>query len=426
MTGGALEPTQWLNNVQLGIINAATTASKYFDSITATMTGNNWMKENILDGIAWAVAKRVVSSMVQSLVDWINSGFQGSPAFVQDLSGFLLQAADEAIGTYISELGSFGSFICAPFRLDVQISVALQYNRERTDQPAPTCSLSGIVGNFEQFIAGDFSQGGWADWFTITATPQTYTPYGAILSGQIGGQARVINAKGEQYSLLDFGDGFLSGEICEIVHGAGADREECFITKPGKIIEEALSFNLDSGRQSLISADEINEVISALIGQIANKALTGASGLLGLSSGTGYTYSGYSGGSYTSAVGQATPGLSPAESRKLMSDALVTETNYRNLANNYAPALQSYSVNPLVRPDRAAQAAAAYNDALEVINKTTTNVSALNLIIARFDAAVAAGDVNAQNDAISEYTKLTLYPASQYKATESEWQTILR
>lgn len=425
--GGAKEVTQQLNRVQLGIINAATTASKYFDGITSAMTSNLWVKENILDGIGWALAKGMVSSMVQSLVNWINSGFQGSPAFVQDLQGFLLQAGDKAIGEYISKLGALGSFVCSPFRLDVQIAVSLQYNRERANQPAPTCSLSGIVGNFEQFISGDFSEGGWSNWFKITSTPQTYTPYGAILSAQVGGRAAVINAKGEKMTILDFGDGFLSGEICDVVHGPGGDREDCFISKPGKIIEEALSFNLDSGRQSLIAADEINEVIAALLGQLANKALTGASGLLGLSAGTGHTYSGYSGGSFVNQLNTQGSNLSnPADSRKLLTDTLTVQLNYSSLVSTYGPLLQAYSTNPINRPDRKAEADKAYKDSQVIATKAASNINAINTMIVNFDAAVAAGDTSKQASIISEFNKLNAYQEQQVNASESEWRTILQ
>ena len=62
----------------------------------------------------------------------------------------------------------------------------------------------------------------------------------------------------------------------------GVPTEDCFISTPGKIIEEQLSFNLDSGRQSLVAADEINEILGALIGFLAEEALTGIGGLLGL------------------------------------------------------------------------------------------------------------------------------------------------
>ena len=63
------------------------------------------VKEYFLDGIAHAIARAIVSSMVASLVDWINSGFQGSPAFITDLQGFLLETLDKKAFEIIEELG---------------------------------------------------------------------------------------------------------------------------------------------------------------------------------------------------------------------------------------------------------------------------------------------------------------------------------
>lgn len=227
--------------------------------ISAWAEQNLWMKDTLFDGIAWAIAKAVVSSLVQSLINWINSGFKGSPMFIQDLKKFMINMADEAIGNYISELGGLGSLICAPFRLDIQIAVALEYQKSRSNQQtAPKCTLTGVIKNIEGFMdsaIGSFDQGGWEDWFSITSKPDVYTPYGAELAAKSDAYVRVLNAKGEEVAKVNWGAGFLSGEICEMVHGNGTSQEECFISKPGKIIEEALSFNLDSGRQSLIADD---------------------------------------------------------------------------------------------------------------------------------------------------------------------------
>jgi hypothetical protein len=439
--GQAQEITQIANNVQLGAVNVATTASAGFDSITSFATGSLWLKENVLDGIGWALAKRIVSSMVASLIDWINSGFQGSPAFVQDLKGFLLQAADEVIGEYIQDLGGIGSFICSPFRLDVQVSVALQYQRARSNggdgQPAPTCTLSGIIDNIEGFIGGAFDQGGWKDWFKITSTPQTYTPYGSALSAQIGARARIINAQGEEIKLLDFGDGFLSGEICEAVHGAGTTQQDCFISKPGKVIQEALSFNLDSGRQSLIEADEINEIIAALLGQLANTVLTGAAGLLGLSGGTGYTYSGFDGSYTDQLVASSTENFDYDRAGELMDEALAVQIEYRDLAIDYEEQLGDYASNILnTNLERVEAAEAGRDDARNVIINTTgafpppltptadSLIGRLEDITTSF-RATSTTDLE-KLDLIQEYTELNLYTEAAVTTSATNWEILIR
>lgn len=440
LAGGATEWTQIANNIQLGAVNIATTASAGFDSITSWATGSLWVKENILDGIGWALAKRIVSMMVRSLIDWINSGFQGSPAFVQDLKGFLLQAADEVIGEYLSDLGGVFDFICDPFRLDVQVSVALQYQQTRSNggdgAPAPTCTLSGVIDNITNFIGGTFTDGGWDDWFDITATPQTYTPYGSMLSAQAGARARIVNAQGEEIKLLDFGDGFLSGEICEIVHGASSPREDCFITKPGKIIEEALSFNLDSGRQSLIAADEINEIIAALLGQLANTVMTGAAGLLGLSSGTGYTYSGFTGGSYLdNLVASSTDGFDYTASGGLISTALSIQIAYRDLAINNEALLDAYQADITNSVANRDAARVARDEARNIIITTqgafpapftaapTSHIGQLTTLETEYNNP-ATTDAR-RLEIMDAYGRLSVYSDQDVRTSQTNWTSIL-
>jgi hypothetical protein len=211
--GGSNVIMQGVQNVTGIATTIASTVSSGLDAVSSWAVSNQWIKENILDGIGWALAKALVSRMVSSLVTWINSGFEGRPAFVQDIGGFMRETANQFAGEYIQSLGGIGSFVCSPFQLDIQIALDLQYRQNSMDQPAPTCTLSGIIDNIEGFIdGGSFQEGGWKDWFRITATPQTYTPYGSAIAAQAGLRAGIINAQGEEMKLLDFGAGFLSSK----------------------------------------------------------------------------------------------------------------------------------------------------------------------------------------------------------------------
>ena len=275
--GGATEVTQVLNNVQLGAVNVATTISSLAEAALQT-------KDFTLDGLAFAAAKQAANNMVNDLVSWINSGFNGSPGFVQDMQAFLRDTADQAVGEYIENLGSDASFLCEPFRLDIQIALSELYDRSRLNQPAPTCTLTGIIDNIEDFIGGSrgsfVNNGGWNDWFDMTSQPSVYTPYGGFLSAETGRQVTEAEAVSAQRSETQNNNGFLSVKVCDDVSGPGGiTNQVCNITKPGKLIQEALSFNLDTGRQSLVEADEINELIGALISQTANSFLTSGADL---------------------------------------------------------------------------------------------------------------------------------------------------
>lgn len=275
-----------------GAINTGTmiytAMSAGLDTITANAAALGLTKESWLDSVAWGLAKSVVSEMASSIVDWINNGFQGSPAFVQDLEGFLLNVADKEFGSYLEKLGGPLSMLCSPFKLDIQIALALDYSKKRADDTS--CRLSDALENLGDFVEGNFDRGGWAAWFEVTANPTDYTKYGSYMNAQAGAAISITGQQDKEEKLIAFGGGFLSAKVCDTVETVdGRTQEKCSVSTPGKIIQEALSFNLDSGRQSLIQADEANEIIAALFGQLAKQAITGAAGLLGLSDDTGYT-----------------------------------------------------------------------------------------------------------------------------------------
>src|SRR4051812_20672750 len=65
-------------NTLSAISNAATEVSSYYLEY----------KESVLDGLAWTVAKSALSTLTTDVVNWINTGFSGSPSFVTNPLGF--------------------------------------------------------------------------------------------------------------------------------------------------------------------------------------------------------------------------------------------------------------------------------------------------------------------------------------------------
>ena len=267
---------------------ASTAIGAVAGTAAAASTASLALKENVLDGIGWAIAKQMVSSMTRSLINWINSGFEGSPAFVTDLNAFLLDALDTAAGEYIKNLGGIGEFICSPFKLDIQAALSVSYAQARSGLPsgptAPACKLTDIKTNIQGALSGN---GGWGEWLQITNDPQN-TEYGAFLEAQARLKIKIRNEAGEEKEVLGWGAGFMSKKICEGIEGSNG-AEKCTISTPGNVIAEQFNFTLTAGQRSLIEADEINELIGALLNQLVLKSMEGINGLLGLSSGTGYT-----------------------------------------------------------------------------------------------------------------------------------------
>ena len=102
-------------------------------------------------------------------------------------------------------------------------------------------------------------------------------PYGALLVAEEQLSIRIKNSQGQEIRMLDWGKGFFSKK-----EGCDASGNNCKITGPGTAIENQLNEALGTGQQRLIVADEMNELLGALFAQLANQALSGVGGLLGL------------------------------------------------------------------------------------------------------------------------------------------------
>ena len=431
------------------------------NTVTAAGVSSLATKE-VLDGIAWQIAKQMVSSMTKSLVNWINSGFQGSPAFITDLNSFLLDALDTAAGEYIQSLGGIGEFICSPFRLDVQAALEINYAQARTGMPSgptgPACKLSDIQNNIEGFLTGTGGQG-WEDWLSVTSNPQN-TPYGAYLAAEAKLNIRLQNEAGQELEIANWGDGFLSNRICEAIEGSPTtEGTNCTITTPGQVISEALTFQLSTGPQSLIEADEVNEIIGALINQLALQAMQGINGLLGLGGNSNYTDNSFDGKSYLDAALAEETKTDTSALKKQMTTALATEQLYLTLITStiakatstlatrgLSPAgiALASTTNPTASPQSASSSrlVALITEATASKIVVDQNIALLNTLITTYNNAtttVATSTVSTtptktansiRNEAIINYLNLmsigTLTSASTVALKRIEWAVLLQ
>lgn len=242
-------------------------------------------KKNVFDCIAWAIAKMIWRSIAASIIDWINGGFNGKPAFMQNFDRFLLGIADNIAGEIIQGAGL--GFLCSPFQLNIRIALATRYA-----QRAPQCTLTQVIANVQNFMQ-NFSQGGWGAWIQFTTAPQN-NPFGGYLLGEATIALRTQDAKSQQSQQLSWGSGFLSltqqtcREVPVSVNGMAPQMtRQCTsnIQTPGELIANKLGSTVDAPELSLLMADELNEIIDALSQQLILKALNG---LFSLSQPTSY------------------------------------------------------------------------------------------------------------------------------------------
>ena len=252
------------------------------------------------DSIMIAISKKLLERMSDNVVAWINNGFNGGPAFATDPAAFFLDVADQIAMPFIEDVG--GSALCSPFRNQIMGALQISYRSSivQRDRYVGSCTISRIVGNFDDFLSGDFSQGGWQGWITMTQN-QDSNPYGAMINAQSTLAARIASATGIASKELDWSKGFLSSQNCT---GTGS-KKVCVTKTPGSIIENQLQKVLGSEISQLELADEFDEIVSALVGQLMGVVFNGGKGLI-TSNQPRWAGGGY-GGNQTNATYQCAP-----------------------------------------------------------------------------------------------------------------------
>ena len=302
------------------------------------------VKEFVLDGLANALMKQLAQQITNSIVNWINSGFDGSPSFVQNPSGFFLDVADQVTGDFIKNYDKGGLLgeLCSPFSIDLRVALSFKYHPSY--QRRYTCTLGTVIQNTKNavknasingFTAGDFKQGGWPAFVSMTTEPQNNI-YGAYLSADYDISLAVLNRQSEKKDQIAQGRGFLSWEKCvdnpivvpqgstqasfyssdlyqstqvgnlsytgvptsfnslsydgtQPVVPAGlagssaalvnqqvkqnAGKKTCTVETPGSVIAGSLDAHLSGPLRQLELANKINEIVNALFAQLASMVL---------------------------------------------------------------------------------------------------------------------------------------------------------
>ncbi len=253
--------------------------------------------------IFYHIAQAAIQSMVRSTVTWINSGFQGSPAYATDLKATLQDAADQEAERYLTTLLD-SSAINSPFRDPVAREVLAAYyvatSRDGFTIQNPY-TLNQVSPNDAAFQRGDFSQGGFPAWLSETINPSNNW-FGAEQLQKAALDSRIGQTVGQINSELAQGNGFFSYRKCDkqvttlegsgttvqTINGAQVDltpRQTCLnsrIETPGSVIANSLNKSLGLGADSLVQAKEFDEIVNALMGQLLQNVI-GSNGLGGVS-----------------------------------------------------------------------------------------------------------------------------------------------
>ncbi|MBU1292482.1 hypothetical protein KJ819_00250 [Patescibacteria group bacterium] len=384
-------------------------------------------KEYILDGLANELATIAIQSMTKSLVNWINSGFQGSPAFVTDLETNLRGVGDAAARHFFNDLAS-RDITDSPFQDKILSTVRLGYYLSTSPESFYTrypYTLYQVSPDARAFIDGDFSQGGFNAWFSAFMNPAN-NPYGAEELARQELSRVVSDATGNRIQELSWADGFMSwrGECREYTpqgeegwlpgdelpadlsiditgEDACADYE---IETPGSVIVEQLNETLKAPNQKLITADEINEVIGALLNQLVGH-------VLGANGGGLRSVSRPSSGGGSSVLDQATNPNQASSNNSLSRNFTAAIASQKNYVNGYSAAWQK--IKTAAEGALARCTNGAVPDPQEIIDRA-------DLALAKAAEAIAAledieADIAAVNEAQGEQPTRVLNLSTKYQ-----------
>ena len=361
--------------------------------IGAAKQRNESKSQTVMQCIVKSIAQAAIDQITRSVVNWINSGFNGQPSFVTNFNQYFANVADQAAGQFIK--GSALSFLCSPFAPQIKIAIAQSY-ANRNGSSGASCSLSRVTNNINGFLGGNWGAGGWSSLLQFTTVP-TNNPYGAYAYAQIGLNGAIANAQNNANRNISPG-GSISVQKCDnvplVTAGTGAmqTRKNCKVTTPGQVIEDSLKASQNSSINQLNIAQDINSIINALTNQMVLKTLYG--GLANANSGV------------TNPLAPAIDQAASAQAKDMLaslqasanyavqygsakqgsaSDIQQVQQNFNTLYNCWQTAASSTALTP----DKQAQGAQGATTADTQILQLQAQIDALNADITRANAAMA-------------------------------------
>ncbi len=321
------------------------------DSVIAVSTGSLTFKEFVLDALTSMAGEILIRKMTTSIVNWINGGFEGEPAFITNLGGFMTNVGDEVLGEFIlKEGGSLAKKLCSAFSVDVRIAIALDYYASDKE----VCTLTDMLGNIDDAFGNLSSRSAWDQWYELSINPHNNAA-GSFLSSRNSVRLEQANKQDVLDRVLGWGDGFQSYEICDDAGTSESDptapvlsgtinntKFNCRISTPGTVINNQLNNALKAGQTRLELADEINEILGALLGQLTTQIFGGSEG--GLS---GVSKSSYGRPSYIDQILQEninTSGIT-GKSLEVIDNNLADNNKYRSAKQTSLDAVKSAAEN---------------------------------------------------------------------------------
>jgi hypothetical protein len=292
-------------NAQLGAIAGSNQAGAQSESTTAINQGSVTFRDCVLNPLMWAAKDAFIQIITNDIIDWIEGGFEGTPAFLSDPEDFFIGVADTVLQDFLYNSG-LDEFLCDPFALDVIFGISMDYSRPAYGRYGKlSCSLDEIFPGIDINIDTDgdgvpdatVSTPNGNQAFDMMANDGEVWDYsvglvGAAMIADHGNNAmgtqlqlreqvsqRISAQQSEEGMKLDAGKGWFSLK-CDV----DDDFVEDGVCTPGEFVAGHINNYTNSALEQLTIADEFSEILNALFSALVQQLLEEATdgGGLGL------------------------------------------------------------------------------------------------------------------------------------------------
>jgi hypothetical protein len=251
---------------------------------------------------------QIVHQIINSTTKWVQSGFNGNPAWITNWQDMLDQATNNAVGAIIQQ---YAPFLCAPLQMKLQLS-SLPVNPSQY----LGCTLSDVVQNIQDF-ENNFQNGGWLAYTTSLEPNNTVIGAQLLLNDKVFQTESEAKSKAENQAQANQGiavqtvctqvfiqspnpeavqsnvDGTCSNASGKVVpcfiqettttnaSAVDPNSKQCAktrVTTPGMAVAAAVNNAFGADTNQIVNSQDIDALVNALTNALITKVVQAAKG----------------------------------------------------------------------------------------------------------------------------------------------------
>lgn len=208
-------------------------------SATQSELEQSKVREQCLNGVAYALAKKQLSKIVNDTLYWANTGLGGDPLFVRDQVSYLQDIADEQLINFLNPISSTQNASIYPYGRNFARGILGYRSTTFEDRSQSTLNMYLPPNTSIDEWENDFSIGGWSAWLAFTQNPAN-NPLGYQIIATEELAKRQAEALEAAKSEIDQGNGFISQKECvewieDGVYNIKGENGDTITIDPGEI-----------------------------------------------------------------------------------------------------------------------------------------------------------------------------------------------